>query len=85
VPINGGPPTTICESDPIFGASWGARDEIIFARQRGGLLQVPARGGTPRLITALDAKTGEVSHRLPFVLPGGKDVLFTVTHHFLPR
>jgi Tol biopolymer transport system component len=84
-PLSGGPPTTICESGPIFGASWASTNTIVFGRQREGLLQVSAAGGPPHSITALDAKRGEVSHRLPFVLPGGAAVVFTVTHHSLPR
>jgi serine/threonine-protein kinase len=85
VPLNGGPPTVVCETGPIFGASWGSTNTIVFARQREGLLQVPAEGGTPRTITTLDEKRGEFSHRLPFVLPGGGAVVFTVTLHPAPR
>jgi hypothetical protein len=39
----------------------------------------------PQSITTLDVKNGEVSHRLPALLPGGKSVIFTVTHNALPR
>jgi serine/threonine-protein kinase len=84
-PLNGGPPTRICDTAAIFGASWGPKNTIVFAGQRGGLFQVSAAGGTPRAITTLDTTNGEVSHRLPHVLPGGNAVIFTVTHHFLPR
>jgi hypothetical protein len=84
VHLSGGPPTTVCDTGPIFGASWSSTNTIVFARVREGLLQVPAEGGTPQALTTLDVKSGEVSHRLPFVLPGGKAVIFTVTRHVMP-
>jgi len=80
VPLKGGaPPTTLCETTAVFGASWGSNDVIFFARERGGLWQVPASGGSPTTVTALDEKAGEVSHRLPQILPGNRTVIFTVT------
>ena len=72
-------------SAQIFGASWGDDDRIVFARGTGGLLEVPAAGGSPRELTTLNAERGEVSHRLPQVLPGSDSVLFTVTHNRFPR
>src|SRR5207302_3965837 len=80
VAVSGGPPVMICKTpEAPFGASWGSDDRIVFARQAGGLWQVSARGGTPEELTALDRTRGEVSHRLPHVLPQGDAVLFTVT------
>ena len=35
-------------------------------------------------MTELDQSKGDVSHRLPFVLPGGEAVVFTVTRANLP-
>ena len=46
---------------------------------------MPAAGGSARELTTLNAERGEVSHRLPHVLPGGDAVLFTVTHNRFPR
>jgi serine/threonine-protein kinase len=86
IPLAGdGPPTLICETAPVFGASWSSNDTIVYAIQVGGLWQVAAGGGTPRLLTTLDAKKGDYSHRLPHFLPDGKAVVFTITQHFLPR
>jgi Tol biopolymer transport system component len=86
IPLAGdGPPSMICETAPVFGASWGRNDTIVYAIQVGGLWQVAAGGGTPRLLTTLDAKGGEYSHRLPHFLPDGKAVVFTITRHFLPK
>jgi len=85
VALSGGPATTICQTDAIFGASWGSNDTIVFARVREGLLQVPGAGGTPQSLTTLDTAKGEVSHRLPQVLPGAKAVVFTITHDAFPK
>ena len=58
-------------------------DRIVFARSAGGLLEVPSSGGTAAQLTT--PKPGEVSHRLPHVLPGGGAVLFTITKNRFPR
>ena len=84
VAVAGGPATTICETEKLFGASWGDDDTIVYAGYLTGLFQVPAAGGTPRQLTALDPRRGEVSHRLPHVLPGARAVVFTAVTHYLP-
>ena len=78
VSIHGGPPVTLTESTGIDGASWGEDDTIIFA-MRGrptGLFRVSAAGGEMETLTTLEA--GEMAHRWPHILPGGRAVLFTV-------
>jgi eukaryotic-like serine/threonine-protein kinase len=78
VPLAGGPAVTLCDAASLFGASWGSDGMIVFAFARnGGLWRVPAAGGTPEALTAL--QPGEYSHRLPHVLPGGRAVIFTVS------
>jgi eukaryotic-like serine/threonine-protein kinase len=85
VPITGGPPVTVTPAMRLmFGASWGDDDVIVFARSAGGLWEVPAAGGTPVERTLIDREKGEVSHRLPHVLPGGDAVLYTVLHNRFP-
>ena len=79
VPLSGGPPVTLCKTPPMYGVSWGPNDIIVFAGERGGgLSRISASGGTPQLLTTVDLKKGEYSHRLPQMLPGGQAVLFTV-------
>jgi Tol biopolymer transport system component len=85
VPLSGGSATTLCETSTIFGASWGSSDLIVFARQRGGLWQVAADGGSPTPLTSLDVEQRDVSHRLPQLLPGNRGVLFTVTRNDFPN
>ena len=43
-----------------------------------GLSRIDADGGEPEVVTTLDEAGGELSHRWPQVVPGGKGVLFTV-------
>jgi serine/threonine-protein kinase len=79
VPIAGGAPQTICDL-PVAGWSdgseWQPDDSIVFSSKT--LRRVAASGGTPQPVTKLDEKKGEMAHRWPQILPGGKVVLFTV-------
>ncbi len=77
VSIAGGSPVNLAPILGIGGASWGPDDTIIFS---GGniLQQVSAGGGGPRSITTIDPGKGELHHRWPQFLPGGKAILFTV-------
>src|SRR6185295_2874802 len=74
---SGGPAVTVCRTPALFGVSWGSNDVIVFANIGGGLWAVSAGGGAPKPLTTVDIKKGEVSHRLPHVLPDSKAVLFT--------
>ena len=85
VPLGGGPPVRVLAASQIFGASWTDDDRVVFARGTGGLLEVPASGGSASELTTLNAERGEVSHRLPHVLPGGDAVIYTVTHNRFSR
>ncbi len=79
IPVGGGAPVSLCETSFIFGASWVSDGTIVFAQSAtSGLWRVPADGGKPEPLTQLDPQHGEISHRLPVVLPGNKTVLFTV-------
>ena len=79
-PLEGGRPTTICDHGMFpFGATWGLNNTIVFADGAGGgLWRVSGAGGEPEQISEVDEEAGESSHRLPHLLPGGKEVLFTV-------
>jgi serine/threonine-protein kinase len=77
VPVAGGVPLTIGEAPPVWSASWGADDTIVFASTQApeGLWRVSADGGDPVRITTPGA--GE-AHGYPQILPGGTRVLFSV-------
>ena len=60
------------------GAAWGDDGTIVLAAGLGGLMRVPATGGTVEVLTKPDAARGEDSHYAPQFLPGGRDLLFMV-------
>ena len=73
----GGTVTALCDAPTSRGASWGEDGNIILTPDvQTRLLRVPAAGGgVPTAITEFSG--GEISHRWPQILPGGKAVLFT--------
>jgi Tol biopolymer transport system component len=82
IAVGGGAPVTICQAGSADGntrgGSWAEDGSIFFAPgPRAALLRVPSSGGSPEALTRLDTATGEVTHRWPQALPGGKAVLFT--------
>jgi tRNA A-37 threonylcarbamoyl transferase component Bud32 len=78
VALAGGPLTPICQlAGEAVGATWAPGDTIIFAGD-SGLMDVPAAGGTPRVIARPDS--GE-SFSFPEALPGGSGVLFGIVGH----
>jgi len=81
----GGPPIRICQTGSVVGATWGSNDTIVFGQLAGGLRRVSASGGESTELTALDQEKGELSHRLPTILPGNQAVLFTVTRLQFPK
>ncbi len=79
VPTTGGAVQDLCDAASNQGGTWAADDTIYFAPfNTSGLWKVPATGGSATPVTTLDRSKGEVSHRWPQVLPGGKAVIFTV-------
>jgi Tol biopolymer transport system component len=78
VATSGGAAVTLCDVSAERGGSW-ADDGTLFVAldSRAGLSRVPSSGGSPVALTTLDASAGEITHRWPQALPGGKAVLFT--------
>src|SRR5262249_27572431 len=77
--VAGGVVETLCDAGNGRGGSWAEDDTIYFApANTSALFKVPAAGGTPRPITTVNRSKGEVSHRWPQVLPGGRALLLTV-------
>jgi Tol biopolymer transport system component/predicted Ser/Thr protein kinase len=77
VSMEGGAAITLCDANNMRGGSWGEDGNIIaaFENTGGRLSRIPSSGGTPTPVTEL--AQGEVTHRWPQILPGGKAVLFT--------
>jgi serine/threonine-protein kinase len=79
VSLSGGAPLTLCSAPSNRGGSWGFDGSIIFSPSpSSGLFRISAAGGAPKPLTAPDHKQGEISHRWPEILPGGKAAVFTI-------
>jgi serine/threonine protein kinase len=75
--LDGGEPVVLVDAPAGRGGSWGEDGTIVAALdQRRGLSAVPSSGGAVSSLTEL--ADGELTHRWPTILPGGKAVLFTV-------
>ena len=71
--VSEGAPRDICELTLPRGATWGANGVIVLSLGRPpALARVPASGGTPEPITAVD----QVFHYWPHFLPDGKHFLY---------
>ena len=84
IDIGGGRPQQLCETAEMSGGTWN-RDGVILFGGPQGLSRISAQGGTPVLITKVDAT--EEAHRWPYFLPDGRHFLFlgdagsTENHH----
>jgi serine/threonine-protein kinase len=78
--LDGGSFSKICNRGRFSRAAWAPDDTIILgtsvAYAPGALGKVPASGGEPVPLTALQGK--ETLHQLPHVLPDGRHVVFTI-------
>jgi eukaryotic-like serine/threonine-protein kinase len=72
--VSGGAAVNLSNDSIPEGESWGGQGTIILGNYTGPLLQVSDAGGTPQPLTRLEK--GELTHRWPQLLPGGKAVLF---------
>jgi Tol biopolymer transport system component len=82
--VSGGTPVTICGSTLGRGGSWNQDGTIVAALSYNtGLSRVPASGGTPTPVTAIDG-VHYSSHRWPWFLPDGKHFLYIAVKHNAP-
>jgi len=78
IPVEGGAAVTLCDAPSGRGGAWGEDHTIIAtltAASHTALSRIPDGGGAPQPLTEL--AQGELTHRWPQILPGGKAVLFT--------
>lgn len=79
ISVFGGAPQKLCDIRGLSrGIAWLDDGTVLFGHINRGILRVPATGGEPEPVTTLDSTNGEISHRFPHVLPGGKTILYTV-------
>lgn len=79
IEARGGPVIPLCDATTGRGGSWNADGIILFQRAWSeGLMKVPAAGGTPEPVTALNKDHFDIAHRWPHILPDGKHFLFYV-------
>ncbi len=77
VAAQGGAAVTLCDAPSNRGGAWSEDDMIYFAAgNREALSRVSSAGGSPQPVTTLDKSKGEITHRWPQVLPGGKVILY---------
>ena len=78
VDMAGGPPETVCDAPaPGAGGAWNPEGVILFGRTYSDpLYRVPAEGGAPVPVTALDASRQEAGHLWPRFLPDGRHFLY---------
>jgi serine/threonine-protein kinase len=79
IDLRGGLPIPLGDASDEPDGSWGDDGTILFTpTETTGLSRVSASGGPPAVVTTLDSRHGELSHRYPEFLPGGKAALFTI-------
>jgi serine/threonine-protein kinase len=82
ISVQGGPAVTLCDAPIDRGGSWGEDGTIVFTPDIVvPLSKISSMGGTPEPLTTLDKQAGDVTHRWPQMLPGGKAVLFTSSNN----
>src|SRR5208282_3950799 len=75
ISVSGGAALTLADAGMPHGAGWGSQGMIAFAPTLVSVLyQVPDAGGLPQPLTRFEK--GEITHRWPEFLPGGKAVIF---------
>ncbi len=79
VESSGGALQVLADAPIPRGGTWNADGVILFSPSAvDALYRLPATGGTPVPVTALDTKKDESSHRWPCFLPDGRHFVFMV-------
>jgi eukaryotic-like serine/threonine-protein kinase len=74
--LAGGEPITLSQGRDLRGATWASDDTIVFAEPRSPLQKISASGGQSE---ALPTPNEQANVRWPTFLPGGENVLYTVS------
>ena len=77
LPITGGAPIVVCETQGGADLDWGSKGTILMdGTATDSLLSVPARGGELRPAARIDRASGESGSAWPHFLPDGEHFLF---------
>jgi serine/threonine-protein kinase len=77
VAVDGGAPVTVIEARAPRGEDWSDNDAILLTpTNTSPVWRVSPGGGKSEKLTTL--REGELSHRWPHLLPGGKALLFSI-------
>jgi eukaryotic-like serine/threonine-protein kinase len=77
--LSGGAPVTICPVDAFCGATWSEDGNIYWVDALpGGVMSIPANGGTAKEVSKPDFSKGERLYKYPCAIPGGDAVLVTL-------
>ena len=77
VPITGGTPVTLAAVGNPFGGSWIGDRILVGQASPRGIVEVPASGGTAKLLVGVDESKTELAHG-PQLIAGGRAVLFSI-------
>jgi serine/threonine protein kinase/WD40 repeat protein len=80
IALAGGPAQVLADAIQTTGPptqDWGLDDNILFS-SNGALMRIPAGGGTPQTLATPDPKKSELYYSSAQLLPGGKQVLFSI-------
>jgi serine/threonine-protein kinase len=78
VPVGGGTPFDVGAIDQgDRGVAWSG-DGYIYSGGGGGISRIADAGGTRESLTTVNRAAGEVAHRFPALVPGGRGILFTI-------
>jgi serine/threonine protein kinase len=81
IAVAGGPAQVLADALATIGPptqDWGLDDSILFS-SNGGLMRIPAVGGTAQTLATPDPTKKEIFYFSPQLLPGGKQVLFGIS------
>jgi eukaryotic-like serine/threonine-protein kinase len=79
ISISGGRPVDLADASLDRGGVWCPDGSIVYSpTSTSGLFRLPREGGAPVALTQPDVAKGERTHRWPAVMPGGREVAFTV-------
>jgi eukaryotic-like serine/threonine-protein kinase len=78
IDVTGGPAVALCDLADGRGGTWNRNDVIVVSagQLKGGLVSIPAAGGTPTSLPVREGNGSAFSNRWPSFLPDGKHFIY---------